>query len=107
LQVFLILPGNGGPHAIFLPRQKRHASVGFLSGELVLGKELSPIDGDFGEFKRNSVGALDFVCDDELPPHNSLYFKESSIWEDSFANRSNRTTASWLLFVNFRVGGFI
>jgi hypothetical protein len=56
LQVFGMLPGNGAPHAIFLPRQKRHASGGFLSGVFFEGKELRPIDGDCAEFKRNSVG---------------------------------------------------
>ena len=54
LHVFL--PGNGGPHAIFLPRQKRHARGGFFSGKFLDGKELRPIDGDFAEFRRNSVG---------------------------------------------------
>jgi len=56
LQVFLIQAGKGGPHAIFLPRQERHASRGFLSGRFSEGRELRPIDGDVGEFKRNSVG---------------------------------------------------
>lgn len=50
------MPGKGAPHAIFLPRQKRQARGGFLSGEVLEGKELSPIDGDGAEFKRNSVG---------------------------------------------------
>jgi hypothetical protein len=31
LQVLSLLPGTGGPHAIFRPRQNRHASAGFLS----------------------------------------------------------------------------
>ena len=31
LQVRSGLPSSGGPHAIFLPRQKRHARVCFLS----------------------------------------------------------------------------
>lgn len=57
MQVFLMLPGNGGPHAIFLPLQKRQASTGFL-GMFVVGKELRPIDGDCAEFKRNSVGGV-------------------------------------------------
>ena len=56
MQVFLMLSGNGGPHAIFLPRQKRQASGGFFSGVPLEGKELRPIDGDCAEFKRNSVG---------------------------------------------------
>ena len=51
-----MLPGNGGPHAIFLPRQKRQASGGFFSGVIMKGKELRPIDGDCADFKRNSVG---------------------------------------------------
>lgn len=66
LHVFL--PGNGGPHAIFLPRQNKHASGGFLSGVQVGGKELRPIEGDVGELRRNSVGAvvlgLDETCND-------------------------------------------
>ena len=57
LHVFLPLPGNGGPHAIFLPRQKKHASGGFCSGGFLEGIELRPIDGDFGVLVRNSVGA--------------------------------------------------
>jgi hypothetical protein len=55
LHVFFMLPGNGGPQAIFLPRQKKQARVGFFSGVFLDGKELSPIDGDFGELVRNSV----------------------------------------------------
>ena len=97
LHVFLVLPGNGGPHAIFLPRQKRHASGGFLSGRFLEGTELRPIDGDLGELKRNSVGV-------------------GVIWQDETCNvldelcsdkRSRRITASWQLLVNFKVGGFI
>jgi hypothetical protein len=82
LHVFLILPGNGGPHAIFLPRQKRHASGGFFSGKFLEGKELRPIDGDFGELKRNSVGVgvirLDGTCNvlDELAYDWLLCFEE-------------------------------
>jgi hypothetical protein len=56
LQVFLTLPGNGAPHAIFLPRQKRHASRGF-SGIFPEGEELRPFEG---EYERNSVeGGVD------------------------------------------------
>jgi hypothetical protein len=52
-----MVPGNGGPHAIFLPRQKRQASAGFFSNVFmpVVSKELRPIDGDCTECKRNSV----------------------------------------------------
>ena len=56
LHVFLMLPGKGAPHPIFLPQQKRHARGGFLSGMFLEGNELRPLDGDFGELKRNSVG---------------------------------------------------
>ena len=56
LHVFLMLPGKGAPHAIFLPRQKRQARGGFLSGVFLEGKELRPTDGDGAEFNRNSVG---------------------------------------------------
>jgi hypothetical protein len=57
LQV-LILPGNGA-HPIFLPRQKKHASGGFLSSafkfSLAVVEELllvvRPIDGDCAEFR--------------------------------------------------------
>jgi hypothetical protein len=49
------LTGNGGPHAIFLPRQKRHARGGFFSGMFLEGKELSPTEGDFADLRRNSV----------------------------------------------------
>ena len=49
-------PGNGAPHAIFLPRQKRQARGGFVTGVLLEGNELRPVDGDGAEFKRNSVG---------------------------------------------------
>ena len=59
-----MLPGNGAPHAIFLPRQKRHASGGFFSGMFLDGKELRPIDGDFGDFKRNSVRGGDAWLDE-------------------------------------------
>ena len=51
-----MLSGNGGPHVSFLPRQKRQASGGFFSSVFLEGKELRPIDGDWAEFKRNSVG---------------------------------------------------
>jgi len=54
-----MLPGNGGPHAIFLPRQKRQASTGFFSNVFLDGKELRPIDGDCAECKRNSVVDVD------------------------------------------------
>ena len=49
------MPGNGAPHAIFLPRQKRQASDGFFS-RVLEGWELRPIDGDGAEFRRNLVG---------------------------------------------------
>ena len=57
LHIFL-MPGMGAPHAIFLPRQKRQARVGFFSGGVfeLEGRELRPIDGDGADFKRNSVG---------------------------------------------------
>jgi hypothetical protein len=81
LQVFLILPGNGGPHAIFLPRQKRHARGGFLSGKLLDGKELRPIDGDFAEFKRNSVGE-----------------EAGIVWQDDDDDEDDELAYSWSLF---------
>ena len=57
-QVFLLMPGSGSLHAIFLPRQKRQARNSFFSGVSFLlgGKELRPTDGDGAEFSRNSVG---------------------------------------------------
>ena len=56
LHVFLVLPGKGVPHTIFLPQQKRHARGGFLSSMFLEGNELRPINSDFRELKRNSVG---------------------------------------------------
>ena len=107
-QVFL--PGNGGLHAIFLPRQKRHARGGLLSGKFLDGKELRPIDGDFSELRRNSVGVgavwHSVACDalDGL----ALLCSNGSGWLCS-DNRSRRMTAIWLgqLLGRFRVGGFI
>lgn len=57
MQVFL-MPGKGMPHAIFLPRQKKQARIGFFSNVVseLEGRELRPIEGDGAEFKRNSVG---------------------------------------------------
>lgn len=55
-----MLPGNGAPHAIFLPRQKRQASSGFFSGAFLEGSELRPVDGDCADCRRNSVvGSVD------------------------------------------------
>ena len=109
MQIFL-LPGCGA-HAIFLPRQKKQEKGGFLSGELLGGKELRPIDGDGADFKRNSVcGGVDGqgVTGDVS---DGLGFKwlvgsgeSRSLRSD---NRSRRMTPSWQLLEIFNVGGFI
>ena len=106
------MPGNGAPHAIFLPRQKRQARGGFFSGVLLEGgNELRPIEGDGAEFKRNSVGggvdgeggAGDVT--DGLGCGWLLSCGDSrSLGSD---NRSRRMTPSWQLLGNFNVGGFI
>ena len=38
-----MLPGNGEPQAIFLPRQKRQARGGCFTGVFLEGKELRPM----------------------------------------------------------------
>ena len=104
-----MLPGSGAPHAIFLPRQKRHASGGFFSGVFLDGNELSPIDGDGADFKRNSVGggvdgrdtcdvSVGLGCDWPLCSGESRRLR---------SNLSKRITPSWQLLVNFKVGGFL
>lgn len=106
-----MLPGNGGPHAIFLPRQKRHASGGFFSGEFLDGRELKPIDGDFGEFRRNSVGGgvvwQDATCDGSDGSGWDWPLSIGELGGLGSDNRSRRITPSWQLLVNFKVGGFI
>lgn len=54
-----MLPGNGAPHAIFLPRQKKQASGGFFKGMSMGGIVLRLIDGDCANCRRNSVGGVD------------------------------------------------
>ena len=81
-----------------------------MSGVPLVGKELSPIDGDFGEFKRNSVGGgviwQGDTCDvsDGNGCDWSLSVGESGRLGSD--NRSRRITPSWQL-LNFKVGGFI
>ena len=111
MQVFLMLPGNGAPQAIFLPRQKRQARGGFFTGVFLEGKELRPTDGDGADFKRNSVGGggdgegMAGNVSEGLGSEWSLSCGESrSLRSD---NRSRRMTPIWQLLENFNVGGFI
>lgn len=107
----VLLPGKGAPHAIFLPRQKRQASGGFLSGVFLEGKELRPTDGDGAEFNRNSVrGGVDGEgvtgdVSDRLGCDRLVSCGESRCLRSD--NRSRRMTPSWQLLGDFNVGGFI
>lgn len=65
LQVLSLLPGSGGPQAILRPRQKRHASGGFFSGERLDGSGLRRMESRGEGERRESQpkGRMECLCE--------------------------------------------